>query len=273
MNFQPLIDAALAEDIGSGDVTTQALIPPWLKARMRFNARERVIMAGGEVAKAVLHTLDNTLQVTLSAQEGAWAEARETLLTAEGNARSLLTSERVALNLLQRAASVATLTRAYVDAVAGTGAIILDTRKTMPGLRTLDKYAVTCGGGQNHRFGLYDAAMIKDNHIALAGDIAAAIEAVRRTANVPIIVECDTLEQVKQALAAQPDRILLDNMDIPTLHKAVELAGGHVPLEASGGITLETIRAVALTGVHYISVGRITHSAPSVDIGAEIEFI
>ncbi len=278
MIFQPIIDAALAEDIGSGDVTTQALVPPNMEARLMFNAREPLIMAGGEVAAQVFHTLNPSVDVKLLVHEGEAAAAGTALLVAEGNARTLLTAERVALNLLQRACSVATITQCYVDAVAGTGAVILDTRKTMPGLRVLDKYAVTCGHGQNHRFGLYSMVLIKDNHIGLMDSTRRLADVVAQARNyieklpdpVPIVIECDTLEQVQQALEASPSRILLDNMTLEALRAAVKMANGRIALEASGGVSLETVRAIAETGVDYISVGRITHSAPSVDIGADI---
>lgn len=277
--FQPLIDAALAEDFGSagfprGDATSQALIPAELEGVMRFHARVPLVMAGGAVAARVFATLDAGLRCDIRVEDGARAEPGTALVEARGAARSLLGAERVALNLLQRACGVATLTRAYADAVAGTRAKILDTRKTMPGLRALDKYAVTCGGGVNHRFGLYDAILIKDNHLALCGGVLPALALARAEHALPVILECDTLAQVEEALAAPvpPDRILLDNMSLAALSRAVELTAGRVKLEASGGVTLATVRDVAQTGVDFISVGALTHSAQAVDIGAEIAF-
>jgi len=191
---------------------------------------------------------------------------------ASGNARALLTGERTALNIMQRMSGVATLTQTYVQAIAGTKAVLLDTRKTMPGMRILDKYAVRVGGGQNHRMRLDDMILIKDNHIALCGGLPAAVKAAQKGGELPVVVECDTLEQVKEALAAAPDRILLDNMDNHSLREAVALSAGSVKLEASGGVALESVREIALTGVDYISVGKITHSAPAVDIAADITF-
>jgi nicotinate-nucleotide pyrophosphorylase (carboxylating) len=184
----------------------------------------------------------------------------------------LLTGERTALNIMQRMSGVATLTQTYVQAIAGTKAVLLDTRKTMPGMRILDKYAVRVGGGQNHRMRLDDMILIKDNHIALCGGLPAAVKAAQKGGELPVVVECDTLEQVKEALAAAPDRILLDNMDNHSLREAVALSAGSVKLEASGGVALESVREIALTGVDYISVGKITHSAPAVDIAADITF-
>lgn len=276
MNLTPLITLALAEDFGSqgfpqGDATTHALIPPGTQARLDLVARTPLIVAGLEAAVATFKQVDASLTISLHSKDGTAARPGESLLTAQGNAAALLGAERVALNLLQRACGVATLTRAFVEAVQGTKAKILDTRKTMPGLRALDKHAVACGGGVNHRFGLYDAILIKDNHLALLGGVAPAL-ARARASGLPVIVECDTLEQVAEALKAKPNRILLDNMPPATLREAVAMVNGALPLEASGGITLETARSHAETGVDFLSVGALTHSAPSADIGADIVF-
>ncbi|MBV8939460.1 MAG: carboxylating nicotinate-nucleotide diphosphorylase [Alphaproteobacteria bacterium] len=271
MNFQTLINMALAEDIGSGDVTTQALIPEGLHVRMALVAREPLVMAAGEAAAQTFRTLDASIDAEIAVKDGERAAAGQPLVVLHGPARPLLSAERVALNLLQRACGIATATRAFVEAVTGTHAAILDTRKTMPGVRSLDKYAVRCGGGVNHRFGLYDAALIKDNHIALCGGIAQAVARLRAQAPVPVIVECDTLAQVEDALAARPDRILLDNMTPEEMRRAVALARGRVKMEASGGITLANARAIAETGVDFLSVGALTHSVKAADIGADIQ--
>lgn len=266
-----LIQTALAEDLGAGDITSTLLIPELLEARMRLVAKEPLVAAGISIAAAVFAQADEDVHTTATASDGDALTPGACLLEATGNARSLLAAERTALNLLQRASGVATLTRLYVEAVAGTRAIILDTRKTIPGLRLLDKYAVTCGGGKNHRLRLDDMVLIKDNHIALAGSVTKAVEMARRgEVMVPIVVECDTLEQVEEALPLKPDRILLDNMTLDQLRQAVHLSASRVPLEASGGVSLDTVRAIAETGVDYISVGKLTHSAPAADISAEI---
>jgi nicotinate-nucleotide pyrophosphorylase (carboxylating) len=264
-----VIAAALAEDIGSGDITSRLLIPERTQARMQFVAREPMVVCGGFVPGAVYGALHADVRVETLLPEGHAVGAQSVIASATGPARALLTGERVALNLMQRLSGVATLTARYVQAVSGTKALILDTRKTMPGLRLLDKYAVRSGGGRNHRMRLDDMVLIKDNHIALCGGIAEAV-AKARAGGVPVVVECDTLEQVAQALAAKPDRILLDNMDNAMLRRAVDMAAGAVPLEASGGVSLDTVAAIAATGVDCISVGRLTHSAVAIDIGADI---
>lgn len=265
-----IIKAALAEDIGSGDITSRLLIPEATKAEMLFAAREGIIACGGFIARMVYEQLSSDVTVDMMAQEGKTIVNGSQLARAKGPARVLLTGERVILNLMQRMCGVATLTHVYVDAVRGTKAIILDTRKTMPGLRELDKYAVRAGGGQNHRLGLDDMILIKDNHIAVTGSIKDAVTKARSEGKLMVEVECDTLAQVEEAIAAKPDRILLDNMDVATMRKAVEKAAGRIPLEASGGVSLDTVRAIAETGVDFISVGRLTHSAPAADIGADI---
>lgn len=268
----PLIKTALSEDIGAGDVTSELLIGADATANMRFVARQALVVAGGFVPQMVYAELDKDVRVAVIAREGAMLKAGEVIATVKGPARAILTGERTALNIMQRMSAVATITRAYVDAVAGTGAKILDTRKTMPGLRLADKYAVRAGGGENHRMGLYDAVMVKDNHLAEAGiGMAQMVQKVReQKPGMPIYVECDTLAQVREALGAQPDRIMLDNMPPDELREAVRICGGKVKLEATGGVTLENVRAIAQTGVDYISTGAITHSAPNVDIGLDV---
>jgi nicotinate-nucleotide pyrophosphorylase (carboxylating) len=234
-----------------------------------MDSREAIVVAGLPVAEAFFRALDPEVEIERLADEGQRVEAGANLLLLAGRARALLTAERSALNIVQHLCGVATLTRRYVDAIAGTGAVLLDTRKTLPGLRPLEKYATRMGGATNHRMGLWDSAMIKDNHVAVAGGVA---EAVRRAAAAGIeriIVEVDRIDQIEPALDAGATHLLLDNMDVPTLREAVALVAGRVPTEASGGVTLETIRAKAETGVTYVSVGRITQSAPAADIGLD----
>ncbi len=270
-----IIEAALAEDIGAGDLTTEALIPSNLNATMAFCARQPLVCCGlSSVVPAVFAQLSKAVECKNSKADGTWAKAGEELACVQGPAHALLTGERTALNLLQRLCAVATVTAEYVAATHGTNATILDTRKTMPGLRVLDKYAVRAGGGKNHRMRLDDMIMIKDNHIALAGGIEEAISLACKHApqDIPIVVECDTLEQVKAALNTGADRLLLDNMAPDQLREAVRLNAGRKKLEASGGITLEKVHTIAETGVDFISVGALTHSTPSVDIGLDIRF-
>lgn len=260
----------LAEDLGGrGDVTSEAVIPEDARFAGVMAAREPIVAAGLPVAEAFFRALDPAVRVESAVEDGAAVPRGSALMRLEGKARALLTAERSALNTLQHLSGIATLTRRYVEAIAGTGATLLDTRKTLPGLRLLEKYATRTGGAENHRLGLWDAAMIKDNHVAVAGDIA---EAVRRAAGAGvarIIVEVDRIDQIEPALAAGATHLLLDNMDPPTLREAVARVAGRVPTEASGGVTLETIRAKAQTGVTYVSVGRITQSAPAADIGLD----
>ncbi|MEK6747144.1 MAG: carboxylating nicotinate-nucleotide diphosphorylase [Pseudomonadota bacterium] len=265
-----IIKRALAEDIGQGDVTSQLLIPENQQAEMAFVAREDLVACGVFIPELVYNILGAS--ASASVNEGEFAGTNKVLAVAKGNARALLAGERVVLNLMQRMCGIATLTNQYVQAVAGTKVVILDTRKTMPNLRVFDKYSVTVGGGKNHRMRLDDMVMIKDNHIALCGGIKQAVEKVRAATKLPVIVECDNLTQVEEAIIASPDRILLDNMDNETLKKAVALSAGKIPLEASGGVSLATVRGIAETGVDYISVGKLTHSAPAADIGADIVF-
>lgn len=264
-----LIDAALAEDVGPGDITCQAVIPPDLWFTGVMAARENLVVAGLPFAARVFARLSPRCEVELMAAEGARLGPGDVLLRLSGPAAALLTAERTALNLLQHLSGVATLTRRYVDVIAGTGAILLDTRKTIPGLRQVEKYATRVGGAKNHRMGLYDGILIKDNHIAVCGSVAEAVHRARATAQVTVEVECDTLDQVAEAVAAGADIILLDNMAPATLVQAVALVGGRAKTESSGGVTLETIRAIAETGVDYISVGRLTQSAGAVDIGLD----
>lgn len=267
-----LIALALSEDLGQGDITSNLLIPADLQATMEFRAREGLIACGMSVLPEVFRQIDPTVRIAINAEEGKKAHKDEVLAVAKGNARALLAGERLALNLMQRLSGVASLTQRYVEAVSGTNAVILDTRKTMPGMRALDKFAVLAGGGQNHRMRLDDMVLIKDNHIALCGGIKEAVAKARAGCSLPIVVECDTLAQVEEAALAKPDRILLDNMNPETLAAAVKLVAGRVALEASGGVSLETVKAIADTGVGYISVGRLTHSAVAADIGADISF-
>lgn len=264
-----LIDCLLAEDLGDGDVTSNAVIGADKALSAALVARQPLVLAGIDIAAAIFRRLDPAAEFRALVADGAACEAGQELAFVSGNARALLAAERPALNLLQHLSGIATLTRRYVDEIAGSGAVLLDTRKTTPGLRLFDKYAARMGGAQNHRMGLFDAILIKDNHIAAAGGVAATVKAARAHSTLAVEVECDTLNQAGEALAAGADRLLLDNMPPETLAKAVALAKGRVPLEASGGITLETIRAVAETGVDYISVGAITQSAPAVDIGMD----
>jgi len=269
-----IIDAALAEDIGTGDITAELLIPETANGVLQFVNREALVMAGGFIVPLVFARLDASIQVEIKCEEGSKLKAGTSLIEVKGNARSLLTGERVALNLLQRMSSVATLTSHYVEAVKGTKAIILDTRKTMPGLRVLDKYAVRVGGGQNHRMRLDDMILIKDNHIALCGGVKQAMYLAKagNVANLVIEVECDTLVQVEEALAAGVKRIMLDNMTLEDMEKAVNITKGRAELEASGNVNLQTVTAIANTGVDYISVGRLTHSVMNVDIGLDVTY-
>ena len=266
------IESTLAEDLGdAGDITSAAVIPADARFRGVMDSRDATVVAGLPIAEAFFRRLDPDAAVEILVEEGARVAAGTDIMRIEGKARALLTAERSALNTVQHLSGIATMTRQYVDAILGTGAILLDTRKTIPGLRLLEKYATRMGGGTNHRIGLWDAAMIKDNHIAVAGSIG---EAVRRAAEAGIrriIVECDRVDQIEPALAAGATHLLLDNMDPATLRGAVTLVGGRVPTEASGGVQLDTIRAIAETGVTYISVGRLTQSAPAVDIGLDFE--
>ena len=268
---------ALEEDIGSGDVTTLAVVPEGAGAKAAMVARQPLVLAGIELAVAAFGGFSASLDVKATASDGEKVSPCQKLLGVNGPARAILTAERVALNFVQRLSGVATLTSQFVEAVNGTRAKILDTRKTTPGWRHLEKYAVRCGGGQNHRFGLWDMVLIKDNHLAaLAGEppnpIAVAVHRARSACpQLRIEVEADELEQVEQALSAGADIILLDNMTLDQLSAAVEVVKGRAQTEASGGVTLANVRAIAETGVDFISVGALTHSARAVDIALDFE--
>ena len=269
-NMQAFVAATLAEDLGeAGDITSAAVIPADARFRGVMDSRHAISVAGLPIAEAFFRALDPEVTVELLVGEGDRVGRGTDLMRVEGKARALLTAERSALNTIQHLSGIATMTRQYVDAMAGTGAILLDTRKTIPGLRVLEKYAVRMGGGTNHRMGLWDAAMIKDNHVAVAGGVAEAVQRAASAGIASIIVECDRIDQIEPALAAGATHLLLDNMDPPLLRAAVTLVGGRVPTEASGGVRLDTIRAIAETGVTYISVGRLTQSAPAADIGLD----
>jgi nicotinate-nucleotide pyrophosphorylase (carboxylating) len=264
------IAAALAEDVGDGDLTTEGVVPEELRCRAELLVEEAGVVCGVPLALEVFVALDPGVAGSALVEEGARIDGTTGVARLEGPARAILTGERTALNLLGRLSGVATLTAQYVDAVAGTGATILDTRKTTPGLRALEKYAVRCGGGTNHRAGLYDAVLLKENHLRLAGGIERAVAALGDP-GVPVEVEAETLADVGEALAAGVDRILLDNMSVEEIRQAVELVAGRVQLEASGGVTLETVRAYAGTGVDFISIGALTHAARSLTVSLDLE--
>ena len=270
--IQPVVTAALAEDLGrAGDVTAAACIPEDARLKAVFAARADGVMAGGACVRLALAALDPEATISVRVQDGEAFSAGDTLISVEGKARAVLAAERTALNLLGRLCGIATQTRAYVQAVEGTGARIADTRKTTPGLRALEKHAVACGGGLNHRFGLDDAILIKDNHVAVCGGVGEAVRRARAHAGhlMKVEVEVDGLDQLDAALAEGPDVIMLDNFNIDDLREAVRRSAGHVTLEASGGVTLKTVRAIAETGVNVISVGALTHSVPNLDIGLD----
>jgi nicotinate-nucleotide pyrophosphorylase (carboxylating) len=270
--YLDIVRRALDEDLAeAGDLTTEACIPADSTSVAEIGVRRPGVVAGLEVGANVFRTVDPEVRVELAAADGDRVEAGQVLGRVEGRSRSILTAERTALNLMGRMSGVATATARLVDAVAGTGAVIADTRKTMPGLRALDKYAVRMGGGRNHRFGLYDAVLIKDNHIVAAGSITDAVEAVRARVGhmVRIEVEVETLEQLDELLEVGADVVLLDNMDPDTLRSAVDKVGGRMVIEASGTVTLETVREIAESGVDVISTGWITHSPPQLDIGLD----
>ncbi|MBN2645862.1 MAG: carboxylating nicotinate-nucleotide diphosphorylase [Desulfuromonadaceae bacterium] len=265
---EEIVRRALQEDIGSGDVTTLATIPAGTIARAELVAKQDFVLAGMDVARTVFQVLDPQIAFEALKEDGTSIKRGEVLAWIKGDARMLLQGERVALNLLQRMSGIASLTAEFVAAVTGTDAIVVDTRKTMPGLRVLDKYAVRMGGGQNHRTALYDGVLIKENHIAAAGGITAAVAGARRYAphTLKIEVETETLDEVREALDAGADIIMLDNMDLALLREAVELVDGRAVTEASGGVNLETVAAIAATGVNLISVGALTHSVRAADI-------
>ena len=270
-DLDEFLTRVLAEDLGKGgDVTSAATIAAGARFTAEMNARQSMVVAGIEIAAAFFRQLDAEVKIDVLVNDGDRVEHGTALMRLSGHARAMLTAERSALNTLQHLSGIASLTRQYVDAIAGTGTVLIDTRKTLPGLRVLEKYATRMGGAQNHRMRLDDGVLIKDNHVAVCGGVS---EAVRRAkaakTGLPVQVEVDRIDQIEPALAAGADRLLLDNMDPPMLRAAVALVAKRVPLEASGGVTLETIRFLAETGVDFISVGRITQSAPAVDIGLD----
>jgi nicotinate-nucleotide pyrophosphorylase (carboxylating) len=269
------IRATLAEDLGptGRDVTSESVIPAGLRFSGIMDSRDEIVVAGLPVAIAFFRHLDPDMEIRLLATEGHGVSPGADLMRLEGNARAMLTAERSALNTVQHLSGIATMTRRYVKAIAGTGCTLLDTRKTIPGLRVLEKYATRMGGATNHRMGLWDAAMIKDNHVAVAGGVEDAVRRARAAGVERIILEVDRIAQIEPGLAAGATHLLLDNMDVAELTEAVKLVAGRVPTEASGGVTLETIRAKAETGVTYISVGRLTQSAPAADIGLDFDVV
>lgn len=272
-NFEldAFVRATLAEDLGptGRDVTSESVIPAEMRFTGTMDSRDPIVVAGLPIALAFFRHLDPEMEIEIQVEEGTLVKAGTDVMNLRGNARAMLTAERSALNTVQHLSGIATMTRKYVDAIAGTGCILLDTRKTIPGLRVLEKYATRMGGATNHRMGLWDAAMIKDNHVAVAGDVAEAVRRAKAAGVEKIILEVDRIAQIEPGLAAGATHLLLDNMDVAELTEAVTLVGGRVPTEASGGVTLETIRAKAETGVTYISVGRLTQSAPAADIGLD----
>jgi nicotinate-nucleotide pyrophosphorylase (carboxylating) len=273
-DLDDFVRRTLAEDLGEGgDITSAAVIPAEARFRGVMDSRDPIVVAGLPIAEAFFRALDPEVEIARLVDEGARVAAGTDVLRVTGSARALLTAERSALNTLQHLSGIATLTRAFVDAIEGTGAVLLDTRKTIPGLRLIEKYATRMGGAQNHRMGLWDAAMIKDNHVAVAGGVEEAVRRAVAAGIGRIIVEVDRIDQIEPALGAGATHLLLDNMDAGMLREAVELVAGRVPTEASGGVTLETIRAKAEAGVTYISVGRITQSAPAADIGLDFEAV
>jgi nicotinate-nucleotide pyrophosphorylase (carboxylating) len=265
------VRATLAEDLGpiGRDVTSESVIPVDARFSGVMDSRDAIVVAGLPIAEAFFRNLDLEMEISTLVSEGASVAAGSDLMRLSGKARAMLTAERSALNTVQHLSGIATMTRAYVDAIAGTGCTLLDTRKTIPGLRVLEKYATRMGGATNHRMGLWDAAMIKDNHVAVAGGVGEAVRRAKDAGVERIILEVDRIAQIEPGLSAGANHLLLDNMDVATLREAVSLIAGRVPTEASGGITLDTIRAKAETGVTYISVGRLTQSSPAADIGLD----
>lgn len=268
-----IIEKALSEDIGPGDVTSEATIPAGHTSTAEILAKQDLVLAGLDLSLEVFHFLDAAIQFTRLAQDGDRIKSGKVLARLSGSTRALLAGERVALNLLQHMSGIATLTSKYVDQLKGLKAQALDTRKTLPGLRQLEKYAVRMGGGTNHRFGLYDGVLIKDNHIKAGGSITKAIESARRNAHhlLKVEVETKTLDEVREALSAKADIIMLDNMPLDMIREAVKLINGQALVEASGNVTIETIREIGETGVDFISSGSLTHSAPAADISMKIK--
>ena len=271
-DLDAFVSAVLAEDLGGkSDVTSEAVIPADARFAGTMDTRDAIVVAGLEIAAAFFHALDADIEIERLVADGDKVAKGADLMRLAGRARPMLTAERSALNTVQHLSGIATLTRAYVDRIAGTGATLLDTRKTIPGLRVLEKYATRMGAATNHRMGLWDAAMIKDNHVAVAGSVGEAVRRAKAAGIASIIVEVDTIDQIEPALAAGATHLLLDNMAPEILRGAVTLVGGRVPTEASGGVTLESIRAIVETGVTYVSVGRLTQSAPAADIGLDFQ--
>lgn len=269
-SLSDFVQRVLAEDLGTGDVTSRATIDEDARFTAEMKARQTLVVAGMEIAAAFFRALDEDVHVEELVEDGARVEHGRTLMRLAGNARAMLAAERCALNTLQHLSGIATLTRQYADALKGTKTVLLDTRKTIPGLRVLEKFASRMGGAQNHRMRLDDGVLIKDNHVAVCGSVAEAVRRARAAdTGLEVQVEVDRMDQIEPALAAGANRLLLDNMDPAQLRQAVELVAGRVPLEASGGVTLETIGFLAETGVTFISVGRLTQSAPAVDIGLD----
>ncbi len=271
--MRDIVRKALEEDMGDGDITTNPIVSPDRRASGRFVAKEKGVIAGIEVAEAAYLALDGQARFKKMINDGERAEEGSIIARVEGKGRALLSAERVALNFLQRMSGVASLTRQFVNAVSETSAVILDTRKTAPGLRAFDKWAVRLGGGQNHRYGLFDMVLIKDNHIYMAGSITEAVSRVRTSAGArfEIEVEVRNMEELREALELRVDRILLDNMNMEELAQAVKIADGKVPLEASGNVDLNNVAAIAATGVNFISIGQLTHSAKALDVSFLME--
>lgn len=273
-DLDAFVRATLAEDLGTGgDITSMATIPADARFGGVMDSRDAITVAGLPIAERFFRALEPGVEVEILVEEGAQVPSGSDLMRLSGNARAMLTAERSALNTVQHLSGIATMTRQYVDALAGTGATLLDTRKTIPGLRVLEKYATRMGGATNHRMGLWDAAMIKDNHAAVAGSVEEAVRRAVAAGIASIIVEVDRVAQVEPALGAGATHLLLDNMGLDDLRASVALVGGKVPTEASGGVRLDTIRAIGETGVTYVSVGRLTQSAPAADIGLDFALV
>ncbi|PZQ23080.1 MAG: carboxylating nicotinate-nucleotide diphosphorylase [Sphingopyxis macrogoltabida] len=273
-DLDAFVRATLAEDLGSGgDITSMATIPADARFAGVMDSRDPIVVAGLPIAEHFFRALDPAMEMEILVAEGDEAAPGSDLMRLSGNARALLTAERSALNTVQHLSGIATMTRQYVDALAGTGATLLDTRKTIPGLRVLEKYATRMGGATNHRMGLWDAAMIKDNHVAVAGSVEAAVGRAVAAGIARIIVEVDRVDQVAPALDAGATHLLLDNMSLDDLRRCVALVDGRVPTEASGGVRLDTIRSIGETGVTYVSVGRLTQSAPAADVGLDFALV
>ncbi len=273
------VSATLAEDLGKGlpggghDVTSESVIPADARFSGVMDTREAITVAGLPIAAEFFRALDPAMKIAILAEEGAQVAAGSDLMRLTGDARAMLTAERSALNTIQHLSGIATLTRAYIEAMGEANTVLLDTRKTIPGLRHLEKYATRMGGAQNHRMGLWDAAMIKDNHVAVAGDVGEAVRRAKAAGVTRIICEVDHIAQIEPALAAGASHLLLDNMTPALLREAVALIAGRVPCEASGGVRLDTIAAIAASGVDYVSVGRLTQSAPAADIGLDFSVL